>query len=530
MQSGEKFILAIDLGTSGPKVALFSTQGELVGSEFEETKLILLPDGGAEQLPGDWWGAIDKAAKRLLARGFAPNENIVAIACTGQWSGTVPVDEEGNALHNAIIWMDSRGAPSIHRIFEGSLKIQGYALRKLLRWIQLTGGVPGNAGKDPIAHILYLKHNRSEIYQRTHKFLEPVDYIGLCLTGQMAASFGSITLHWLTDNRNIANVRYAEDLIRLSTIDRRKLPDLKHPNEILGALRPQIAQEWGLREDVQVITGSPDIHSAAVGSGAVQDYETHLYIGTSSWLTCHVPFKKTDLLHNLAALPAAIPGRYLLTDEQECAGVCLQFLRDNLLFFQDELSTGPKPANVYQLFDQIAARAPAGSDRLIFTPWLYGERTPVDDRFVRGGFFNQSLHTTREHMIRAVYEGVAFNSRWLLKYVEQFIKRPVEGINMVGGGAKSDIWCQIHADVMNRTVRQVKDPIQVNVRGAALLASAALGYLGYDDIASRVPIAHIYRPNPDHRKIYDELFAEFIAIYESNRNVYTRLNRSQNIN
>jgi xylulokinase len=529
MPSGEKFILAIDLGTSGPKVALFSTHGELVDSEFEETQLILLPDGGAEQSPGEWWEAIDKAAKRLLIKGLVLQKDIVAIGCTGQWSGTVAVDEGGSALCNAIIWMDSRGAPYIHRIVDGPLKIQGYALGKLLRWVQLTGGIPANAGKDPIAHILYLKHAHPEVYQRTCKFLEPVDYIGLCLTGCTAASFESITLNWLTDNRDIANVRYDDGLLKLATIDHTKLPDLKPANSILASLRSEVARDWGLSEDVQVVMASPDIHSAAVGSGAARDYETHLYIGTSSWLTCHVPFKKTDLFHNMAALPSAIPGRYLLTNAQECAGVCLQFLRDNILFYQDELAAGAKPPNVYQLFDQIAARTPAGSERLIFTPWLYGERTPVDDRLVRGGFFNQSLHTTREHLIRAVFEGVAFNSRWLLKYVEQFIKRPVEAINMVGGGAKSNVWCQINADVLNRTIHQVKDPIQVNVRGAALLASAALGYLRYDDIASRVPIANTYTPNPDHRKIYDELFDEFIAIYESNRKIYARLNRSQNI-
>ncbi|HLF73287.1 MAG TPA: FGGY family carbohydrate kinase, partial [Anaerolineales bacterium] len=340
MQSGEKFILAIDLGTSGPKVALFSTRGQLVDSEFEAISLALLPDGGAEQSPTEWWQAIDKAAKRLLAKGLAPGENIVGIAITGQWSGTVPVDEDGNVLANAVIWMDSRGARYISRIVDGGLKVQGYGLGKLLKWIRLTGGVPGNAGKDPIAHILYLKYSRPEIYRRAHKFLEPVDYLGLRLTGCLAASFDSITLHWLTDNRDVANVMYADDLIRLAAIDRGKLPDLKRPNEALGRLRPEIAREWGLREDVRVVMGSPDIHSAAVGSGAVRDYETHLYIGTSSWLTCHVPFKRTDLLHNLAALPSAIPGRYLLTNEQECAGVCLQFLRDNLLFYQDELSAG----------------------------------------------------------------------------------------------------------------------------------------------------------------------------------------------
>ena len=528
MPSDEKFILAIDLGTSGPKVALISTRGDLIGSEFEGTKLILLPEGGAEQSPSDWWEAISKAGKRLLGRKLISNDDIIAIAITGQWSGTVPVDQEGNALTNAIIWMDARGASQIKQIVAGAIKVEGYAPGKLLKWLQLTGGVPGLAGKDSLAHILYLKHALPDIYQRTHKFLEPVDFIGFRLTGQMAATYNSITLHWMTDNRRIDEIAYDNSLVKISTVDHAKLPDLRPANAVLGQLLPEIAREWGLREDVQVVMGSPDIHSAAIGSGAVRDYEPHLYIGTSSWLTCHVPFKKTDLFHNMAALPSAIPGRYLLTNEQETAGACLQFLRDNLFFHKDGLATGEQPKNAYKLFDQIAAQTPPGSDKLIFTPWLYGERAPVDDHLVRGGFFNQSLTTTREHMVRAVFEGVAFNSRWLLKYVEAFIKKPVEAINFVGGGAKSAIWCQIHADILNRPIRQMKDPIEVNVRGAALLAAAALGYLDYKDIATRVQVANTFMPTPDNRKLYDELFSEFIAIYESNKKIYARLNRSRN--
>lgn len=521
----DKYILAIDLGTSGPKVALFSAQGELLGSEFEEVRLLLFDDGGAEQSAGEWWEAIDKAAKRLLARGLVPAEDIAAISSTGQWSGTVAVDADGNALGNAVIWMDSRGAPFIAKIAGGLIDLQGYAPTKLFKWIQRTAGAPAVSGKDPIAHILYLKNIHPEIYQRTFKFLEPIDYIGLRLTGRMAASFDSITLHWMTDSRDISKVTYDNGLINLAGIDRSKLPDLQPANSILGPLHADVARAWGLREDVQVVIGSPDIHSASIGSGAVRDFESHVYIGTSSWLTCHVPFKKTDLFHGLASLPSAIPGRYLQTNAQECAGVCLQFLRDNILFHADELSVGEKPKNAYQIFDQIAARTPAGSGRVIFLPWLYGERAPVDDRYARGGFFNQSLSTTRDHMIRAVFEGVAFNSRWLLKYVELFNGRRVEAVNMVGGGAKSDIWCQIMADVMDRPIRQMKDPIEVNVRGAALLASAALGYLRYDEIGAHVPVANTYQPNPANRKIYDELFAEFVAIYESNKKIFARLNR-----
>ncbi|MBI3166982.1 MAG: xylulose kinase, partial [Chloroflexi bacterium] len=194
--TSEKYILAIDLGTSGPKVALFSLQGELIGSEFQENHVLLLPNGGAEQSPAEWWDSINTAVKRLLGRKLVPNEDIHAIATTGQWSGTVAVDRDGNALGNAINWMDSRGEPYIRQIVDGLIKVEGYAIGKLAKWIQRTGGLPGFSGKDPIAHILYLKYVHPEIYQRTYKFLEPIDYLGLLLTGKFAASVNSIILHW----------------------------------------------------------------------------------------------------------------------------------------------------------------------------------------------------------------------------------------------------------------------------------------------------------------------------------------------
>ncbi|MBI5712136.1 MAG: xylulose kinase, partial [Chloroflexi bacterium] len=287
--------------------------------------------------------------------------------------------------------------------------------------------------------------------------------------------------------------------------------------------------------------GLPDTHSAAIGSGAVRDFEAHLYVGTSSWLICHVPFKKVDLFHNMSSLPSAIPNRYLLLNEQETAGACLTYLRDNLIFSADELNTHGDAADAYKTFDRIVERVPAGSDKLIFTPWLYGEpagsdkliftpwlygeRTPVDDHAVRSGFFNQSLKTTRAHLIRSVFEGVAYNSRWLLGCVEEFTGKRLEAINMIGGGANSNVWCQIYADVLNRTIRQVKDPIQANLRGAAFLALVALGHLTFDDVSSRVQIAHTYQPDPANRKIYDELFGEFVNLYNVNKKIYQRLNR-----
>jgi len=520
-----KFVLALDLGTSGPKAALISMHGKVVDYEFEPVELLLLPKGGAEQRPLDWWQAIMRTSKKVLAKNKVPVEDIEAVNCTSQWSGTVAVDREGRPLMNAIIWMDSRGSQHVSDLAGGLLKLEGYALTKLYRWVRLTGGAPGLSGKDPLAHILYIKDQLPDVYQQTYKFLEPMDYINLCLTGRFAASYDSITLHWVTDNRDINNVHYDDRLFALATIDPDKLPELKKPDDVLGTIKKDVADELGLMPDVKVIMGTPDVACAAVGSGAVGDYEGHLYIGTSSWLICHVPFKKTDLLHSIASLPSAIPGRYMAACEQETAGACLNFLRDNILYHKDALLAEEAVPDVYKIFDRIVTQVPAGSDKVIFTPWLYGERSPIEDHSVRSGIFNQSLSTTREHLIRAVFEGVAYNSRWLLGYMEKFIKRRMDPIRMIGGGANSDIWCQIHADVLNRQIQQAEDPIQANLKGAALLAAAALGYITYDEIPAFVSINRTYTPNPQNRAIYDELFGEFINIYKANKKIYARLNK-----
>jgi xylulokinase len=519
----ENYILAIDLGTSALKVALVNANGEILACEQEPQNVILLPNGGAEQNPAEWWNAIVRAAKRVLAQNNALLQNIAAVACTTQWSGTVPVDRAGKPLRNAIIWMDARGAPYVNRVTGGGIAIEGYNVRRLVPWLRKTGGIPGHAGKDSLAHILWLKHERPDVYNAAHKFLEPKDYLNFKLTGTFAAGYDSIILHWVTDNRNIARVEYDAQLLNFVGVARDKLPDLKSPTAVLGTITPEIARELGLRDDVRVVMGTPDVQSAAIGSGAVRDFDAHLYVGTSAWLCCHVPFKKTDLMHNMASLPSALPKRYLLTNEQESAGACLAYLRDNVFFADDALNT-PKPANAYRAFDAIAAGVPAGSGKLIFMPWLYGERTPVEDHSVRGGFFNQSLQTTRAHMIRAVMEGVAYNARWLRDAVEKFCARQITALNFIGGGANSDVWCQIFADVLNCEIRQVREPVQANVRGVSLLAAVSLGWMSPDEIPAHVAIQNTFAPNAAHRKMYDELFREFLNIYKANKNIYARLN------
>ncbi len=518
------YVLTIDLGTSGPKVAVFTLDGDFLDGEFEPVELVLSANGGVEQVPDDWWAGIVACTHRVWDRLSIDRNEIAAISVTSQWSGTVAVDAAGKALHNAIIWMDSRGAEQTRTLVRGPVNVEGYDPRKLRKWIQLTGGIPSHSGKDPICHILFIEDKLPEVARATAVYLEPKDYLNLRLTGRAVSTYDSIVLHWLTDNRTWDTIDYVPELVKMSGISRSKLPELVGATDTVGPVLDSVADELGLPHGIPVIGGTPDVQSAAIGSGAVRDYEGHLYVGTSSWLTCHLPRKKTDVFNGVASLPSPLPGKYFVADEQETAGACLNWLRDKVLYPDDALGTGPAPADVYQRIDALAASAPAGSNGVIFTPWLNGERTPVDDHTVRAAWQNMSLATTRADQVRAVLEGVAFNSRWLLGVVEKFIGRPFDGLNFIGGGASSPLWCQIHADVMNREIRQVEHPIRANARGAALLAALALGHSTVEEISRKVKITETFRPQAANRAVYDEMFGEFRTIYKQNKAMYSRLN------
>lgn len=518
-------ILAIDLGTSGPKVALMDLAGRLLGMESEPTPVIFLPGGGVEQDPALWWRAIVAATRRLLSRGLIPVERILALGVTAQWSGTVAVDRAGQPLMNAIIWMDDRGAAYAQAMTDGPIKIEGYGAHKMWTWVRMTGGIPGRSGKDPVAHIRLVQDRFPEVYARTHKFLEPKDFLNLKLTGQFAAGTDSIVLHWVTDNRDIHNIHYSDRLLGMAGLEREKLPDLFPATHILGPILPDVAAELGLRAHVQVGMGTPDVQSAALGSGAVADGAGHVYVGTSGWLSCFVPYKKTDLFHNMASLPSPLPGRYYLINEQEMAGGCLAWLKDSLFFADDALATGSPGPDVYPRFDRLAETAPPGSHGLIFTPWLNGERSPVEDHHLRGGFHNLSISHNRGDWVRAVYEGVALNARWLLGAVERFVGGPFPSLNLIGGGAKGEIWCQIYADILDRPMHRVAAPILANARGVALLTAVGMGELGVEQIGEVVEIDRIFEPTPAHRRLYDERFRVFQEIYKRNRRINARLNR-----
>ena len=520
----EATILAVDLGTSGMKVALITVSGKVIGWESEPVQLIITPDGGAEQSPDEWWQAFLSAAGRLIKQNQAAGQNVIAVCASTQGEGTVAVDKEGNALGNAILWMDMRGAPYLRKQLHGLINIDGAGISNVLRFVRMTGGMPSMTGKDPAAHMLFIRDTMPELYERTYNFLNVLDYMNLRLTGEFVASFDSIVTSWVTDNRNPDAIQYNDSLIRTLGIDRDKLPEIVPCTKVIGNLRRDVAETLGLSTNVKVVAGAIDNTAAAIGAGAVADYASHLYIGTSSWITAHVPFKKTDIASSMASIPCAVPGRYLLTALQATAGGNLTFLRDNIIYHKDELLQEADVPDIFKVLDQIADRVPAGANGVMYTPWIWGERAPVDDRTLRAGLYNLSLNNTREDIIRAFLEGIAFNTRWLLSPVEKFLGRKVHSINIVGGGAQSDVWCQIFADVMNVEIKQVQDPIYANARGAAWIAAVGMGEIKFEDIPALIRFKQVYQPQAQHRALYDERFEIFKQIYKQMKNIHARLN------
>lgn len=517
---GSGWVLAVDLGTSGLKVGAVAATGEILGFRRSELVTTFGDDGGVEQDPATWWAGIVAGTRELVAAGVADPAELAAVAITGQYASTVPVDAAGDAVGPCLTWADDRGGRYSRAAFGGFAA--GYRPAAILPWLRYTGGAPSPGGADPSGHALFLANDRPEVYARTATLLEPVDYLGLRFTGRAAATPASMVASWLTDNRPGRAQRYVPQLVRRAGRDADRLPALVPTGSRLGGISAVAAAELGLPADVPVVTGVPDLHAAYLASGAVHDFEAHITISTTSWVSCAVPFKKTDVLHQIASVPGVRAGQYLVIDNHETAGVCLQWIRDGVLANPRGFGAEWEPS--YDDLVALAGAAKTGAGGVIFTPWLKGERSPVDDRTLRAAFLNVSLGTDRADLVRAVLEGVAYNMRWLVEAADRFAGRRLEPLRILGGGAQSDLWCQIHADVLGRRVERVADPAVAQLRGVALYALVALGRLELDDVPALIPAARGFDPDPIATAVYAPLYAEFTRVYGRLKGMYRRLN------
>lgn len=522
-------VLAVDLGTSGMKAALVAAEGTVTGWAERAVPLQVLPGGGAEQDPVAWWDAMAEVVADLGRAHPDHLRAVTVVCCSSQGEGTIAVDAAGAPLTRCISWLDMRGAAHLRRQFGGFPSYRGISVRRIVRWLRLTGGMPSLAGNDPAAHMLLVRDEWPAVYERTATFLNVLDWLNLRLTGRTVATVDSILTSWVTDNRRAAGVRYSPALVAGCGIDRDKLPPIVACTEVIGTLSRAAAAHLGLPASVRVVAGAIDTTAAAVGAGTTGDHQPHLYLGTSSWIAAHVRRKKTDVFAQIASVPCAVPDRYLMTALQATAGANLTWLRDQVVEYDDPLlgagHLSRDEGSIFRAFDKILPTVPPGAGGVLYTPWLYGERTPVDDPNLRAGFFNISLETNRSDLLRAVFEGVALNTRWSAMAVDRFLGSPVTSMVITGGGARSDSWCQIFADVLGIEVRRDTRPVAVNARGAGWIGAVGVGMVSFAEIPELMRNDQVFTPAAAVHARYDELFEVYRDLHKRLAPLYRRLSR-----
>jgi xylulokinase len=528
----ERWILAVDLGNGGPKVAVVAINGDVLATANRPVSVDVGLDGRATQDASQWWDGVLAAARDAIEQSHVAPADLHSIGITGQWGSTVPVGADGRPVGDVLLWADTRGRHHVREVIGGPVNVSGIAPHKALPYVRTTGGAPSPSGADPTGHSLVLQRDLPHVYERTTVLLEPVDYLGLRFTGRAAATPASMILSWLTDNRPNAPFGYVDSLVAKSRRDPKRLPELLPTGSVLGGLLPEVADQLGVPAGVPVICGIPDLHAAVVGSGAVAPFETHITISTTAWIGARVPFKRTDVLHSIATVPGLDPSFPLVANNQETGGAALHWLREQIIAPNDGLlgggsgigADGAAKEGASPTFEELlalAATAPAGSEGLLFMPWLNGERSPVEDKDMRAGWLNMSLRTNRAMLIRSVLEGVAYNGRWLFEAYEKFLKQRAPRIRILGGGAQSDLWCQIYADVLDREVEQVADARHAQLRGVALWNRISLGEMTLDEVPSLVPVAQVF--GPTGAAAYADNYREYTKLYSTLKGTYHRL-------
>jgi xylulokinase len=509
-----RYVLAFDIGTTSIKAGVVDLRDFRVVSKRSTPAEIYYPRvGWAEKDPDRLWEQITSLSRELFIDGTVKPEDISGIIYTAHMAGVLPIDRDGDVLRNMIIWLDERAAGLPKDLWSGVFRVEGYNIFKLIKFLRITGGAPSKTGKDPLSKILWIRENEPDIFRSVYKFLDVKGYLIYRSTGSIVTSPDEANLTWLADTRD-GSAKWHPKLLNMYGLDSGMFPEIKDSIEIAGRLRDDAAEELGLSPGLPVIVGCGDLTSAAIGSGAVGEAEPHIYIGTSDWIAAHISSRKTDVRHYIGSLLSGIPGRYLLISEQEVAAGALEWFMRLTGFSPDD----------YDGVEEAVKSSPAGSRDLVFFPWFYGERSPIDDPYVRGVIFNLTFTHDKGDIFRAIMEGVAYNIRWAFQY---FIKLagPGDTVNIVGGGALFDTWCQIVSDVLGIRIRRIRDPGDAGLRGSATIASISLGiYDSFEDAVKKYGVDRVFQPNSVNREVYNRLFNIYSRFYGRNKGLFRDLN------
>lgn len=497
MKEERDLLIGCDVGTGGSKCVLADPEGRIMESTFETYGVSRPRPGWAEQKPEDWWRAVTEGIRRILASSGSDPAEVAGIGFAGQMIGIIPVDRRGKPLRPAIIWLDSRADRQAARMVR---RLGGKRLIGLV-----AGAVP--SGKDVVCKLAWLRENEPELFEETYLFLDTTGYLVFRATGEMIIDQTGAAGTGLLSN---STREWSRLLARLTEMPLEKMPPLRRCIDIAGGLTERAAAETGLEPGTPVIAGMADIPAAATGSGALEDGDAHVYLGTSSWVCLSLSRPRNIPRIGMLSIASPDPEMFVMLGESETAGACLDWFARNLAGEGKGCGGGE---DAYHRLNEIAASVEPGSEGLIFAPWMYGERTPVNDTTLRAAFLNLSLEHRRDHMLRAVYEGVAFNIRWVLEEVERE-GYPCTTVRAIGGGARSDLWMQVVADVTSRRVEATENPQEAGALGCALAVSVALGNCpGYVDIKNKVRVRSTYEPRNENSDTYDRLFKAYRSAY-----------------
>lgn len=512
------YILSIDLGTSGPKVALVGLDGSVAAAEAGAVDLEV--DGiRAEHDASEIWREITRCIRSVIGAGRVAADDIVAVTCAAQYFSLVPIDRNGRPLAPMLSWMDTRGARYNLDIYERHPEALEY-------WVDVHGMVPLPSGVDSLAHLLFFLHERPDIYDAAHCFVEPVDFVLANLCADFAANPCSAFAMLFTDNRDPRTPKYDGQLLAFAGVDADKLPPLVPVNRCLGPLRPGVAAELGLSAKTKVFAGVNDTHAASIATATFREGSGAVNVGTTGQVLAHVPDKRSDFDNEILSMPSPIAGRHLAMAENGLGARPLDVFLRQQVFVNDSLANHAAQ-DPFATLEDVIRSVPPGSGNVLFLPWLRGSGSPVSSTTARGGFLNLGLDTTRAQLVRAVLEGCAFNLRWLLPAVERFAEHSFAKLRFSGGAAMSDGWSQIVADVMQRPVLQLADARHTNNRATALLGFTELGLCDLDAVDRLCPVRKTYDPRPEFAARYEHLFARFLETFEALRPVYSALNKGE---
>ena len=493
--------LGIDLGTSSVKVIVMDKKGAIVDSASEKYPLSYPKPLWSEQNPEDWWQATADAVKKIVAKNPSVGEQIEGISFSGQMHGLVILDESGEVLRPSILWNDGRTQKQCDYLNDviGRDKLSEY-----------TGNIALSGFTGP--KVMWVKENEREVFEKIAHILLPKDYIRYRLTGDykidVADAAGTLFF-------NVKNKTWSKEMIDILAIKEEWLPEVYDCYEVTGIINKDIANELGINSSAKVIGGGGDQAVGAVGTGTVASGVVSVALGTSGVVFASVDEYKVDKENRLHSFNHA-SGKFTQMGVMLSAAYSLQW-------WVEEVNKDLQAENPYQVLRDEAAKIPAGSDGLLFLPYLTGERTPHADVNATGAFIGLKPSHTRGHMTRAVMEGVGYGLRDSLEILKD-MQLPIHEIRITGGGVRNELWVEILASIFNKELNIV-EASEGPAYGASILAAVGCGLFDSIEEACQelVKVSQTIKPSIEDAKVYERYYPIFQKGYGQLKEIYKDL-------